>query len=58
MRDAVGFEGSHTFRKMREKDGARNGSGDEWKGTVEFVRSHPSRKNNDAARVGHPGIVS
>jgi primosomal protein N' (replication factor Y) len=36
---------SHSFYGEREKDGAPSGS-------------HPSRKNKDATRVGHPGKLS
>jgi 23S rRNA (uracil1939-C5)-methyltransferase len=47
---------SHPFRKERGKDGAPNNEF----GTHELPKqqkaaaSHPSRKNKDAARVGHP----
>jgi tetratricopeptide (TPR) repeat protein len=38
---------SHPFRKEREMDGAR----------ISEVASHPSRKDKNAARMGHPGIL-
>jgi hypothetical protein len=45
---------SHPFRKVREKDGARNLCGWSKVGESAFEVSHPCDKNKNAARVGHP----